>query len=202
MISHQKKFIFFHIPKTAGNSIQNILADYSDDEIIANARHQDGIERFEVKNSESEKLHKHSTLRDYKKVFGGSILKYFIFSTIRNPWDRIVSFYFSPHRGVTEFNFSDFEKFAEQIPPIETYLAKSRTNFYFFNRKHISHLMKFEEIDNDFDRVCKELGIGSAPLPVRNKSNRIAYRDCYSTALAEHIRQKHRAEIEIGKYEF
>ena len=40
--------LFLHIPKTAGNSIQNILRDYSEDEIVARGG-QDGLERFEVR---------------------------------------------------------------------------------------------------------------------------------------------------------
>jgi hypothetical protein len=46
MISFQKRFLFVHIPKTAGNSIQSVLRDYSEDELVALLSEQDGVERF------------------------------------------------------------------------------------------------------------------------------------------------------------
>ena len=50
MISFQKSFLFIHIPKTAGNSIQSVLRDYSEDQLVASRKEQDGIERFGLHN--------------------------------------------------------------------------------------------------------------------------------------------------------
>src|SRR6266545_4235757 len=64
MISFQKRFLFVHIPKTAGNSIQSVLRDYSEDELVALRGEQDGIERFGLRNPKY-KIKKHSTLAEY-----------------------------------------------------------------------------------------------------------------------------------------
>jgi len=50
MISLKYGFIFIHIPKTAGNSIQNVLKLYSEDKIVCTAPYQDGVERFELRS--------------------------------------------------------------------------------------------------------------------------------------------------------
>lgn len=63
MISIQHKFLFVHIPKTGGNSVQNILRDFSEDKIVLVAPHQDGKERFEVRN-DLYNIKKHSSLSD------------------------------------------------------------------------------------------------------------------------------------------
>jgi hypothetical protein len=64
MISLQKRFLFVHIPKTAGNSIQSVLRDYSEDQLVALRKEQDGIERFGLRNPKY-KVKKHSTLSEY-----------------------------------------------------------------------------------------------------------------------------------------
>ena len=47
IVSLQKRFLFVHIPKTAGNSIQSVLRDYSKDQLVALRKEQDGIEALQ-----------------------------------------------------------------------------------------------------------------------------------------------------------
>jgi len=96
MISLKNKFLFVHVPKTGGNSIQNILRDYSEDKVVVLAKHQDGVERFEVRSDKYD-ITKHSTLSHYKAVLEPGVFRQlFKFATIRNPWDMMISCIFHP----------------------------------------------------------------------------------------------------------
>jgi len=122
MISSSHKFIFIHSPKTGGNSIQAALNEYSDDELVTSDDHQDGKERFSLKNEKFKGLVKHSGLQDYWDAMGADLDAYRIFTTIRNPFDRIVSFYFSPHRGNVVWDENEFKRFVKTVPSLETFL--------------------------------------------------------------------------------
>ncbi len=73
MISSAYKFIFVHVPKTGGNSVQDALRNYADDKLVALNSVQDGIERFSIQNEKFKSLHKHSALRDYQNALGQDI---------------------------------------------------------------------------------------------------------------------------------
>jgi hypothetical protein len=94
MISLQKRFLFAHIPKTAGNSIQGALRDYSEDQLVALRKEQDGIERFGLRNP-NYKIKKHSTLGEYRDALGNEqFRRLYKFTCVRpvGP-DSLVLFY-------------------------------------------------------------------------------------------------------------
>jgi len=215
MISLKKNFLFIHVPKTGGNSIQNILRDYSEDKIVTLARHQDGIERFEVRN-DTYNIVKHSTLSHYKKVIEPEIYeKLFKFCTIRNPWDMLISFYFSPHRGVIEWNRESFINIINQVETIRNYIVirpltdkiNRRLGVNIFpNLKSIDSdidfIMRFEHLNDDFKKVCKILDIPFTPLPHRNKSNRKHYSQYYDAELIKLVKARFKDEIKLGEYSY
>lgn len=95
MISSQYKFIYLHVPKTGGNSIQSVLLPMSDDSLIIREV-GDGYERFGISGAITS--HKHNDLSCYAKAIGDQCAAYRIVMSVRNPFERAISHYFSPHR--------------------------------------------------------------------------------------------------------
>ena len=215
MISIQKKFLFIHVPKTGGNSIQNILRCYSEDEIVTQAEYQDGVERFGVRNTKYNTT-KHFTLSQYRSVLDAQTYRsLFKFATIRNPWDMLISFYFSPHRGEIKWDRNEFLTMVNDLSTLrhyiceQTYLERVLSRFGIHRvigskklDRDIDFLMRFEQLDNDFKVVCEKLDIPHSPLPKRNSSVRSHYSKYYDDELREIVRKKFSEEIEFGNYSF
>jgi hypothetical protein len=119
---------------------------------------------------------KHSTLNDYYKVLGQEIYSYKIFLTIRNPFDRLVSFYFSPHRGEIQYNREDFSTFIEKVPPLQQFIYFKKSIFEKAEIFKDIKFIRFENINEDFLKICNELGIQRVTLPHRNASKREQYK--------------------------
>lgn len=214
MISSTKNFLFIHVPKTGGNSIQNVLYKYADDRIVTPHAHHDGIERFELKHKEYP-TSKHSKLSDYQRSIPSSIYgRLFKFSIIRNPWDRAISHFFSPHRGNVEWNRSEFLNFLPEVLPLRSYITSKKRGFarvrHFFQASfsttkldaEIDFLLRFEHLNEDFQAACHALNIPKQELVQRNASRREHYSKYYDTELIEIIRSKFSDEIDFGNYTF
>jgi hypothetical protein len=213
MISTSKSFLFVHVPKTGGNSIQVILKAYADDELVCRAPHHDGVERFEIHN-EKYKIQKHAPLNTYKARlepnFYNSLFK---FSTIRNPWDMMISAYFSPHHGKREWDREVFLDLLNRSHTLRDYvrsdslLVKAMKKIGVQLRPgdlnaEMDFLLKFESLEKDFKTLCGKIDIPYTHLPNRNASSRSHYSKYYDTDLKETVRKKFIDEIQYGNYVF
>lgn len=200
MISFQKRFLFVHIPKTAGNSIQSILRDYSEDELVAVRSEQDGVERFGLRNRRY-KIKKHSTLAEYRAALGetqfGSLYR---FTCVRNPWDRMVSYYFTPTQKTEAWDGKKFRKIISRALSVPDYLRLEKGEEDPFG--NVDYLMRFENLAYDFRAVCTALDISPVTLPRYNRSNREHYSKYYDKALRELVRERFAEEIDRFGYTF
>ena len=196
------KTIFIHYPKTGGNSIQDALREYSKDVIVRNSRGQDGIDRFGVYSFEGKNLRKHSSLQDYFNVFKKDVFNYKIFITIRNPFDRLISFYFSPHRGEQVFDKQNFLRLVNKVPTLEHYISFKEC---FWCKKKLFEnitILRYENLQEDFIKLSKQIGAEAVELPHRNKSVRKSYKAYYDDDLIDLVKKRHNYEINLGKYTF
>lgn len=202
MLSIAHNFLFVHVPKTAGNSVQRVLLDYSEDEMLLRGPHQDGVERFELQ-SPTVKMHKHSTLADYcAQLPTAQFEGLFKFYGIRNPWDRCVSFFFSPHRGPVEWSPDAFAMFIEKtVIPAHDFLRLENGEADIF--ANVDAVIRYEHLPEDFEAICQQIGIHPAKLPHVNASRREDYRKYYTNdTLIALVAEKFAPEIVRFDYRF
>ena len=200
MISFQKRFLFVHIPKTAGNSIQSTLRDYSEDQLVALRKEQDGIERFGLRNP-NYKIKKHSPLCEYRDALGNEQFRsLYKFTCVRNPWDRMVSYYFTPTQGPEAWDRKKFRNTISKAASVADYLRLDRNEQDPF--ANVNYILRFENLADDFRTVCGSLGISPATLPRYNRSSRDHYSKYYDDEIRELVRTRFAAEIERFGYTF
>ena len=210
MISFSHNFIFIHIPKTGGNSIQSVLAAYSEDEIVKTHGHQDGIERFEIKSSQGS-LKKHSTLKEYRKLVGDSrrFEKFAKIAVVRNPWDRMISLYFSPHAKRNNWRREEFMEMVKVSNGMDFFVShKKKYPWVSKNRyaedafSNLDQIIRFENIQSDFYNCMNSIGVPEEKLPIRNRSIRTEYHQYYDDVLINLVGEKFIGEINLFNYSY
>jgi len=203
MLSLSQKFLFIHIPKTGGNSIQKVLTPYSEDQIFVLAE-QDGRERFEVRGRFTR--HKHATLADYHEHVPPALFaELFTFCAVRNPWSRAISFYFTPRRwmkrGLTPFwSRDEFLALLPKLPPMVDYLKIGG------KVQKLDGFVRFESLGEQLPPVLERVGIAveRAQLPHLNRSLAGDHRSYFEADpdLVDLVAERYREDIDYFGYRF
>ncbi len=196
-VSHKHKYVFVELPMTASSAV--------------------GLELIENYDAENFK-EKHALYREFFKQASPEEKEYFVFSTIRNPIDVVVSKYMkyvnnhhnyhikkkkymnggidkfiSPIRERRRFNWVQKNK-ATFSQFLLKYYTKPYTNWSIMEHHNFDFVMRFENIQEDFNIALKKIGIQpKRDLPVRNKTEKKKAHESYFDSLEA---------IERGKYVF
>ena len=180
--------------------------------MVRSADYHDGIQRFELRNDRYG-THKHSTLSDYQRVVEPEVFRdLFKFAVLRNPWDRMVSFYFSPHRQVTDFDRDRFLNFITRAAAVRSYICTRSIKSRIMERLHLGgakplgtqldYLIKFEQLEQDVSMVCEILKIPFGNLPQYNASKSKHYSVYYDEETRNLVASMFEDEIRAGAYLF
>lgn len=216
MISTSHNFLFIHLPKTGGNSVQEALKKYSDDFVTHSESHQDGVERFDVINPKYG-TSKHSKYFEYQKLIEPEIFKKLKkFTVVRNPWDRCVSRYFfqyafdqysqgKAYRDLKEpkLSKSKFIEIIETTPTLESYLIEDKDALSINSIKNLDlQFLRLENLQKEFDELCNRIGLQVVRLNIRNKSKHRRYYNYYDDETISLVANRFAIEIQLMDYRF
>ena len=179
-------FIFIHINKTGGSSIEKALNLPFEHLTASEKIRQIGLERWNSR---------------------------YTFAVVRNPWDKVVSHYFyrvqtnQTNMGNGHISFEDWVRLAYGDKDSRFYDKKKmfmpQLNWISNSDDEIivDFICRFEKLSNDFEHVCNRVGM-PAELPHVKTSKRGDYRDYYCAETSEIVHQHFYKDIEKFNYSF
>jgi len=214
-VSHKRRCVFVHIPKTGGTSIEHALKMRGRHRREDRRRLMGPILTDELKamGLRSNFL-QHLTATEILRLHApGALEGYLKFSVVRNPWDRMVSVYHRQDRDMVEqaraqgvaldeLGFEDFVEASMRVQhahvrPQHEYLTGPT------GEVAVDFVGRFETLEESFQEVCRRLGV-RARLPVKYASGRSSrdYRPFYSARSRELVARRYAGDIERFGYTF
>lgn len=228
MVNDTHRFVFLHVAKTGGRSMNGLL--------IQQVGHEG---TFNTKKLDPNVNRLGRMLGLEAKALAGDAKwqSYFTFAFVRNPWDRAVSIYENMRTDyAASRRFSARKKFwvrnesekAKMLRVICARLNISPKNFSFdhfvygvlrdraFENYHwdkqsnaltdgngtilFDFVGRFERLQLDFDHACGAIELPRTELPHRNKSNRSNWESYYTQDSMKTVAEIYGEDIDLFEY--
>lgn len=215
LLSLKYNFLFVHIAKTGGTSVRAALAPlrwrdplYWPAFLCSRLSHLTG-------HRIASKLPRHAKVIAAKEMLPHEVFeKLFKFAFVRNPWDLQVSSWHHirrerPHllKGIEDF--STFIRW--KLDPERPYQYHIDTSIELQSdylkdlsgRIIVDFIGRYENLQEDFNQVCRTIGIAPKQLPhKRQAKDRSDYRKYYTDEIAELVARHFKPDIEAFGYTF
>lgn len=199
MISHDLRCILVHVQKTGGMSIRVAL------------------------NMQQWDPHQHRFASELRTLYGPEVWQhYFKFGFVRNPWDRLVSWWEMIHRNVAEgrpmngfqryilSNAATFDDFIRNCGA--EYRDSDGSKCIYRNQVDyltdssgvllVDFVGRFENLPADFGFVAARLGLKSGPIPHINRSNHRLYAEYCSDETRAMVGELYSRDASMFGYAF
>jgi hypothetical protein len=210
LISDERRLLFVHVQKTGGTSITSLLKAPA----VGARDYLRPHDPYRVALHASD----HGRHLGYTKV-----------AFVRNPFDRLVSWYScitSKARLLSEVEkrstpcYNRLRQYVlEHAATFDDFIvhcaeAQDRSGWQPFLQNQCDYLVddagslamdfigRFESLQADFQAMCDLLGLGNTPLPHRNSSSHGKYRSYYTPSTRRIVEERFRRDCEAFGYEF
>lgn len=205
LLSEERHFLFVHVPKTGGTSLESILKPYAlprPASRLASWLRPLGL----PKDYSRYRFRQHGSLRSLEARVPAELFeRCFKFAFVRNPWDRLVSDYnharsrpeSGRHRRIAQRSFEEFLTG-------EARRADSRQVPLLLNQRGeigVDFLGRFEQFSAHAQHVLSQLGI-EAELPHQNAHPHGDYRQFYDDRSRAFVGEHWREDVERLGYDF
>lgn len=227
IVCHEYRYIFLKTNKTAGTSVEIALSTHCSDRDIITPMSDEGLRkqcgghgpanylapwrdyavkdwrRFLLNGRRKLRFHNHMPASEARPYLGEEIWNsYFKFCFERNPWDRVVSYYFWHFRG-------------REAPPISEFIHSGRLQslkkrgfglYTIDNEIVVDRVCRFENLQDDLNQVGVRLQLpGPLDLPNAKSGTRKEkkhYSEILTDADRQHIAGLFADEIKLFGYSY
>ena len=216
ILSNRHRFLYVHIAKTGGTSVRAALRRlqwrdpyYPAQWLCSRLSHLTG-------HRIAAKLPRHAKIVCAQEMLPREVFDgLFKFAFVRNPWDLQVSSWHHLKRerpqlleGRDSFDAFTRWKLDPQRPyqyHLDTAITPQTDYLVDLHGQVLTDFLgRYERVQDDFDRICKTLGIVAPALPHKRRAQDRStdYRSYYSDALAERVAQHFARDVEMLGYRF
>lgn len=196
-IDHNNKFIFVHIPKTAGTSIERMYG-LENPRCFFNRRCE-----IIIDNVKYCPQHLTSTQLKTRPEISQYYNEYYKFSFVRNPYDRVLSEFFWREKKIVNYEY--FKKWIYQFYSKIDMDHKLTQYEYVYENSNlvVDFLGKVENLEEDFKKIQNNLGIPNKPLLRSNISlnNQIDKKSYLTSEIKDFIYNLYKVDFETFEYE-